>query len=137
MLRGAGPWYLSLTLYWRAVLAVRRGRADHALASVRESLTRVRALHDRFVFVHMMTPFAAAAALKGDFEWASRILGVQHDVIERSGPMFLDHAVADLRARVEREARARLGDARFAAAFAAGSTCSIDELLHDIDRARE
>ncbi|HET9272550.1 MAG TPA: helix-turn-helix domain-containing protein [Vicinamibacterales bacterium] len=137
VLRRAGPWYLSLVLYWRAVLAVRRGRADHALACVRESLTRVRALHDKFVFVHMMTPLAAAAALRGDFEWAARILGVQHDVTERSGPMFLDHAVADLRGQIEREARERLGDARFAAAFAAGGTCSIDELLDDIDRATE
>ena len=137
VLRRAGPWYLSLALYWRAVLALRRGRADHALAWVRESLTRVRALHDKFVFVHMMIPLAAAAAFKGDFEWAARILGVQHDVTERSGPMFLDHAVADLRGHVEREARARLGDARFAEAFAAGGTCSIDELLDDIDRATE
>ena len=137
VLRRAGPWYLSLALYWRAVLAVRRGRADHALAWVRESLTRVRALHDKFVFVHMMIPLAAAAALKGDFEWAARILGVQHDVTERSGPTFLDHAVADLRGHVEREALERLGDARFAEAFAAGATCSIDELLDDIDRATE
>ena len=51
--------------------------------------------------------------------------------------MFLDHAVADLRGHVEREARERLGDARFAEAFAAGGTCSIDELLEDIDRAME
>ena len=137
VLRRAGPWYLSLALYWRAVLAVRRGRADHALSWVRESLTRVRALHDKFVFVHMMIPLAAAAALRGNFEWAARILGVQHEVTERSGPMFLDHAVADLRGQVEREARERLGDASFAAALAAGRTCSIDELLDDIDRATE
>jgi hypothetical protein len=75
--------------------------------------------------------------LRNDFEWAVRILGVQHDVTERSGPLFQDHAVADLRGQVEREARTRLGDARFAEVFAAGRTCSIDELLDDIDRATE
>ena len=126
-----------LVLYWRTVLAVRRGRTDRALACVRESLTRVRALHDKFVFVHMMVPFAAAAGLRGDYEWAARILGAQNDVMERTGPTFMDHSVRDLRAQVERDARARLGDARFAEAFASGSTGSIDALLEDIDRATE
>jgi hypothetical protein len=136
-LRQAGPWYLSLALYWRAVLAVRRGHANQALACVRESLTRVRDLHDKFVFVHMMIPLAAAAGLKGDYEWAARILGVQNDVTERTGPTFLDHAVHDLRARIGADARAHLGADRFAEAFAAGRTCSIDALLEDIDRATE
>jgi predicted ATPase len=137
VLRRAGPWYSSLVLYWRTVLAVRRGHTDRALACVRESLTRVRALHDKFVFVHMMVPFAAAAGLRGDYEWAARILGAQNDVMERTGPTFMDHSVRDLRAQVERDARARLGEDRFAEAFASGSTCSIDALLEDIDRATE
>src|SRR6185436_18966020 len=107
--RQAGPWYLSLALYWRAVLAVRRGHANQALACVRESLARIHDLHDKFVFVHMMIPLAAAAALTGDDEWAARVLGVQHDVTERAGPTFMDHAVRDLRARIEAEARSRLG----------------------------
>jgi len=125
-----------LVLYWRTVLAVRRGHTDRALACVRESLTRVRALRDKFVFVHMMVPFAAAG-LTGDYEWAARILGAQNDVMERTGPTFMDHSVRDLRAQVERDARARLGEDRFAEAFASGSTCSIDALLEDIDRATE
>jgi hypothetical protein len=136
-LRHAGPWYLSLALYWRAVLAVRRGRATQALVCVRESLARIRDLHDKFVFVHMMVPLAAAAALKEDYEWAARVLGVQHDVTERAGPTFMDHAVRDLRARIEADARTRLGADRFDHAFAAGGTCSIDVLLEDIDRAME
>ena len=42
VLRHAGPWFLSLALYVRAILAVRRGNADEAIALVRESLTRIR-----------------------------------------------------------------------------------------------
>ena len=48
----AGPWFLMLTLYVRAILAVRRGSLDEALGFVRESLTRVRDLHDKFAFVY-------------------------------------------------------------------------------------
>ena len=34
--------------YVRAILAVRRANADEAIALVRESLTRIRELHDKF-----------------------------------------------------------------------------------------
>ena len=40
VLRHAGPWFLSLVSYLRAILAVRRGNPDEAIALVRESLTR-------------------------------------------------------------------------------------------------
>ena len=65
------------------------------------------------------------------------ILGAQNDVMQRTGPTFMDHSVRELRAQVERDARAKLGDELFAEAFASGSTCSIDALLADIDRAEE
>ena len=39
VLRQAGPWFLTWALYVRAILAVRRGNADEAIALVRESLT--------------------------------------------------------------------------------------------------
>jgi predicted ATPase/DNA-binding XRE family transcriptional regulator len=51
VLRDAGPWFLSLGAYIRAILAVRRGLADEAFALVRESLTRIRDLQDKFAFV--------------------------------------------------------------------------------------
>src|SRR6185503_11061171 len=48
VLRDAGPWFLTWTLYVRAILAVRRGNPDKAIALLRESLTRIRDLHDQF-----------------------------------------------------------------------------------------
>jgi hypothetical protein len=69
-LRDAGPWFLSLVSCLRAILAVRRGDPDEAIALVRESLTRIRDLQDRFAFVYALVPLAAAAALKGDDAWA-------------------------------------------------------------------
>ena len=45
VLANAGPWFLLLTLYVRAVLEVRRGRAGCALALIRRSLTTIRELN--------------------------------------------------------------------------------------------
>ena len=133
-LRQAGPWFLLLTLYVRAILAVRRANADEALALVRESLIRIRELHDKFAFVYVLVPLAAAAVLKGDDAWAARILGARDAVTERTGATVVDKSVQDLREQAERETRARLGPDRWARAYAAGRRASIDALLKDIDR---
>jgi tetratricopeptide (TPR) repeat protein len=135
VLRHAGPWFLTWTLYVRAILAVRRGEPDDAIAHVRESLTRIRELKDRFAFVYALVPLAAAAALKGDDSWAARILGVRDAVTERTGVTVVDRSVGDLRERAERDARARLGADRWAQAYEIGRGSSIDALLKDIDSA--
>jgi tetratricopeptide (TPR) repeat protein len=132
-LRRAGPWFLLLTLYVRAILALRRGSPDEAIALARESLTRIRELHDKFAFVYVMVPLAAAAALKGADGWVARILGARDAVTERTGATVVDKSVDDLRERAERDARARLGPDRWAKAYAAGRNTSIDALLKDID----
>jgi predicted ATPase/DNA-binding XRE family transcriptional regulator len=134
VLRDAGPWFGSLNIQRRANLAVRRGNPDQAIALVRESLTRIRELHDRFAFVYALIPLAAAAALKGDDAWAARILGARDAVTERTGVTIVDEAVHDFRAQAERDLRERLGPARWARAYAAGRRISIDGLLQDIDR---
>jgi hypothetical protein len=133
VLRHAGPWFLSLGQYMHAVLAVRRGKADQAIALVRESLTRIRELHDKFAFVYTLVPLAAAVALKGNDAWAARILGARDAVVERTGLTIVDPPAHDLREQAEREARARLGRDRWAEAYAAGRVTSIDSLIKDID----
>jgi hypothetical protein len=55
-------------------------------------------------------------------------------VAERTGAMLLDRSVQNLRAQAERDVRARLGDDRWARAYAAGRVTSIDSLIQDIDR---
>jgi predicted ATPase/DNA-binding XRE family transcriptional regulator len=137
ILRQAGPWFLAWTLYVRAVLAVQREDADRAMRWVRESLTHVRELHDRFVFVYSLVPLAAAAVLKGDDEWAARILGARDAVTERTGVIAVDRSVHELRGRAEREVRARLGAERWTRAYAAGRSTSVDSLVKDIDLALE
>jgi predicted ATPase/DNA-binding XRE family transcriptional regulator len=134
--REAGPWFLNLPLYIRANLALRRGKADEAIALIRESLCCSREIHDKFAFVFALTPLAAAAALKGDDAWAARVLGTWDAVTERTGASAVDKTVRDLRERTEQEVRDRLGPARWTRAYAAGRTASIDSLLKDIDNAR-
>jgi ATP/maltotriose-dependent transcriptional regulator MalT len=133
VLRHAGSWFLSLGRYLRAVLAVRRGNPDQAIALIRESLTRIRELHDKFAFVYTLVPLAAAVALKGDDACAARILGARDAVVERTGLSIVDIPVHALLEQAEREARARLGSDRWVVAYAVGRRTSIDALLKDID----
>jgi predicted ATPase/DNA-binding XRE family transcriptional regulator len=134
VLRRAGPWFLTWALYVRAILAVRREQPDEAIALVRESLARIRDLHDKFAFVYALVPLAAAAVLKGDHQWAAEILGARDAVTERTGVTVVDKSVRDLDERAQRDAGARLGPDRWARAYAAGRGTSIDTLLEDIDR---
>jgi ATP/maltotriose-dependent transcriptional regulator MalT len=132
-LQETGPWFLSLGLYIRAIVALRRGNPDQVIAVVRESLTHIRQLHDRFAFVYTLVPLAAAAVLNGDDRWAARVLGAREAIMERTGVAIVDISVHDLCGQAERRARARLGPHRWAAAYEEGRRSSIDELLKDIE----
>ena len=132
-LRSAGPWFLSLGLYLRAILAVRRENPDLAIALIRKNLARVRELHDKFVFIYTLVPLAAAAGLRADAAWTARILGTRDALIEGTGVAVVDMPAHDLHKRAERAARARLGPDRWAAAYATGRRSSLDALLKEID----
>src|SRR4030095_14111207 len=101
-------------------LAVRRASPNEAIALVRESLTRIRQLHDKFAVVYALVPLAAAAVLNGDDLWTARILGARDAVTERTGATVADKSLNDLREKAEREVRARLGPDRWGRAYAAG-----------------
>jgi tetratricopeptide (TPR) repeat protein len=135
-LQDAGPWFLVPVGYLRAVLAVRRGHEDDAIASVRDNLTRIRELKDQSSFMYTTVPLAAAAALKGDDAWVARIIGARDAVTDRTGAIDVAEFVRDLREHAERDARARLGAERWARAYAAGRGSSIEAMIQDIDRAR-
>jgi predicted ATPase/DNA-binding XRE family transcriptional regulator len=134
-LRGAGPWFRALGLYVRAVVAIRRGNADEAIALVREGVVLIRHLQDKFAFMYVMLPLAAAAILKRDDAWAGRILGARDAVAERTGLVVVDAAAHQLLGMVQQEGLARLGADRWSQAYAWGRTASIDSLLNDIEAA--
>jgi predicted ATPase/DNA-binding XRE family transcriptional regulator len=129
----AGPWFSGIALYVRAVLAIRRGKPDEAIARVRDSLRQIRLLNDRFALLYALVPLAAAAELTGDDAWAVRILGARDGVTERTGAIAVDESVSDLRQRVERDSRARLGPKRWAREYETGRNASVDSLLSEID----
>jgi predicted ATPase/DNA-binding XRE family transcriptional regulator len=133
VLRHSGPWFLALVSFRRATLAVQRGNPDEAIAFVRESLTLFRQLNDKFAIVYALVPLAAAALLKGDDLWTARILGARDAVTARTGATVVDKWVQALGEQAEREVRARLGPDRWARAYAAGRSTSIDLLMKDID----
>ncbi len=132
-LRDVGPWFLGLTRYLRALVAIRRGRPDDAIAWIRDTFTDLRALHERFAFVYSLVPLAAAAALKGNHESVARLIGARDAITESTGAMVVDHSNRDLQEHAEREARARLGRERWALAYTAGRRSSIDALFKEIE----
>jgi predicted ATPase/DNA-binding XRE family transcriptional regulator len=129
----AGPWFSGIALYVQAVLAIRRGKPDQAIARVGDSLRRIRLLNDRFALIYALVPLAAAAELIGDDAWAARILGARDGVTERTGAIAVDESVRDLRQRVERDSRARLGPKRWAREYETGRNASVDSLLSEVD----
>ena len=135
VLRQVGPWFRSMALYVRAVLALRRGDPVVAITFIREGLAYIRELQDKFAFVNILVPLAAAAALRGDDAWAAQILGIRAAVTERTGAAVVDKPAQDLRDHVEHGVRARLDRAEWDRAWATGRNASIDALMRDIDRA--
>lgn len=133
VLQDVGPWFMTWTLYVRAIREVRCGNPDHAIALMRESLTRIRLLQDKFALVYALVPLAAAAVLKGDDAWVARIQGTRDAITERTGVTVSDQTVKDLQQQAQ-ETQTRLGPDRWAVAYMAGRTSSIDALLKDIDR---
>jgi predicted ATPase/DNA-binding XRE family transcriptional regulator len=133
VLRQSAPWFLALVSFRRATLAVQRGNPDEAIALARESLTLFRQLNDKFAVVYALVPLAAAAALRGDDLWTARILGARDAVTERTGATVVDKWVNGLGEQAEREVRARLAPDRWARAYAAGRSTSVDSLMKDID----
>ena len=99
---------------------------------MRDSLTDIQDLHDKFAFVNTLVSLAVAAVSKGDDMWAARILGARDNVTERTGATVVDKSVDDLRDQAEREVRARLGPDRWSRAYAAGRVTSIDSLIDQI-----
>ena len=133
-LQHAGPWFVTRAMLVRSILALRRGNPDDAIAMVRDCLTRIRELHDKFALVYALVPLAAAAALKGDDTWAARILGARDAVAESTGATIVLKLVHELGEQAERGARARLGPDQWARAYAAGRKTSLDSLLEDVDK---
>jgi tetratricopeptide repeat protein len=132
-LKPAGPWFLAPVRCYRAIAAVQRGNPDEAIGLMRESLTDIRTLKDKYAFVYALIPLAAAAAAKGDARWAARILGAHDAVAERTGVTVAIDLVSDLRVRAEKAVRGQLDQPQWTREHAAGARMSVETLLSEID----
>jgi len=133
LLVATGPWCSLIVLYVQAALAVRRNEPDEAIACVRKSLARIHSIHDKFALLFALAPLAAAAELKGDDAWAARIVGVRDGVTERTGARAVDDSMRDVWERVERDARGRLGQRRWAREYETGRSASIESLMTEVE----
>jgi hypothetical protein len=82
--------------------------------------------------VYAVAPLVAAAVLKGEDVWAARLLGARDAVTERTGATAVDRSVLDLKDEAERTVRDRLGEDRWARAYASGRRASIQSLIGDL-----
>jgi predicted ATPase/DNA-binding XRE family transcriptional regulator len=132
-LSSAGPWFLALSLYLRALLALQRNDPVTAIQVLRESLACILECRDNFALVYALTCFATSASAAGHDEWAARISGARDQVAERTGVTMADPLMEDLARRAVAISRARLGPDAYGAAWAAGHTLSVETLIEEID----
>ena len=133
MLRQAGPWFLIWALSVRAIVAVRRGNADEAIAFLREALTCIRDLQDRGRIRIHVGPVGRRRGTQerrrvGGANPGRQGCGQRADRRHRGRNWCTTSTVQS-----EREVRARLGPDQWAGAYAAGRRTSFDALLKDID----
>ena len=132
-LRHTGSWFLTRTLTMRAIIAELRGHTREAITTLRDSLTHIRVLQDKFAYLYALVALAIAADQTGADAWAARIFGARDTLFERTGHTVAVRLVHDLVTEAERRVRARLDPEQWAKAYAAGRKASIDALLKDID----
>jgi predicted ATPase/transcriptional regulator with XRE-family HTH domain len=130
----AGPWFLALVLYLRALLALQRNEPVTAMMVLRESLGCILECRDNFALVYALACLAAAAAAAGHDDWAARISGVRDDVTDRTGVTMADPLMEDIVRRNREAARARIGAAAWDSASDEGRRAGVEALLGEIDR---
>jgi predicted ATPase/DNA-binding SARP family transcriptional activator len=121
----SGPAWSLINL---GVLAHRRGQLDAARSLYQESLTICWELEEKWGIAEGFGSLAALAGSLGEAERAARLWGAAEALRERIGSPRPDSARGDYNTRIA-DARARLGEAAFAAAWAAGRALPLKEAV--------
>ena len=117
--------YVAMILHNLGRLAQRQGEPQRAAAVLVDSLTRFQTLQINNGVALCLRGLAGVAVEIGRLETATRLLGAAETLAERAG------AVEDVADRAQSQAaladaRARLGEARFATSWSAGKSLSIE-----------
>ncbi len=135
MLRAAGDtWAPTWTLCGLAGLALRRGDAAGAVAAMREATTLLATHNDLTVLAEILVTVGAIAAVQGQAETAARLFGAEAALREMAGPRMFRGLQPD-RERAIAAARATLGEAAFAGAWAEGRAWSVARAAAEADTA--
>ncbi len=112
------------------------GNAGQAHLCMRESLVLFHKLGAKVDICLTLDGIAAAAAMRGDAEQAARLFGAAHAIRDA---INVDYAAITDRhyARHREEARARMGEAAWSAAWEAGASLSMDQSIAEALRIAE
>ncbi|MGH2618181.1 MAG: ATP-binding protein, partial [Thermomicrobiales bacterium] len=119
-------WPIAVGLFFLGGIARARGDHAFALARLRESLALHQELADPATIARCLEGIAGVVAECGQSERCARLLGVAEALRERI-PHPIEAEDRQLHDRARGIAREALGDAAFAAAWAAGQTLPLDQ----------
>src|SRR5581483_82517 len=114
---------LAVSLLWQ-------GRASEAAALVRESVGILRAQGTRWYLPECLEVLAGAEAAAGRAERAARLFGAAEATRELAGATRFATYQADVERRIA-ATRAALGEAGFAAAWAAGRAWGVERAIEE------
>jgi non-specific serine/threonine protein kinase len=126
-------WPTALNLSLMCEIATDLGELDRADVLGRAALRQAWATGERRYFAGALTALARAVAVRGDLEWGARLYGTVDAVLEATGgnlPIMALPSFESGRAAVH----AGLGEAEFAAAWAAGRALPLPEVLAETER---
>jgi predicted ATPase len=121
-------WMVAISVLHLGIVALDQGDDARAGAYLAESLTRLRELDDRWLVVHALEICAGLAVARGAGQRAARLFGADEALRETLGLGIL-RIWSDHYHRGVAAARALLGDAAFAAAWAEGRAMTLEQAI--------
>lgn len=127
---------VALTILNQAEVALDQGKVAQAAALYAQGLGLLARGHTLIGVAEGVEGLARVAAARGEPERVARLAGMAAAVRAALGAPLRAPAREEHEGRIA-EARARLGEARFAAAWAAGQVLSLEQVLAEVDAPAE
>ena len=126
-------WPTALNSSLMAEIATDLGELDRAEALGRAGLRQAWIIGERRYFAGALTSLARAVAARGDPEWGAHLYGMVDAVLEATDGNLPVTALPSFDSARD-AVRAALGEAEFAAAYAAGRAVPLPEVLAEAER---
>jgi predicted ATPase/DNA-binding CsgD family transcriptional regulator len=131
-------WVRSYADYIRAIAELGHGELGQAVVHAQDSLRRKRRLGDSVGIVRLLELLAAADVARGGAERAARLLGCAEEIWPTVGsPRVGAPDIAASHQQCAQQARERLGDQAYRAAFQAGANLGLEgAIAYTLDERR-